>query len=100
MSGPHCTQPVNIQPRSSSHLLRILLLLVFVILVLIIILVVLALGRFGIVLGLLGSLLNLRELLPRLRKRVRFSDVVSEDNVVEYGSTLDLPQVETEESKV
>merc|ERR1712087_9634 len=88
---------------SASHLLRVLALvvLVHIVVVVIIILVFFLLGLFcrfirllGVVLLLLLRLLDLAQSLPLLQERVALCLVVCDDNVVEDGAALPLPQVE------
>merc|ERR1712176_1268464 len=70
------------------------------IIVRILVLLLLLLCFFRLVLLLLFALLHLAQLFPLLRKLICFGLVVREDDVVEYGPALDLPQVESKEAEV
>merc|ERR1712194_603399 len=75
-------------PPQASHLLGFLLILLVI--VIIVSLVLLLLLRF----------LDLAQGLPLGCKRICLSLVIADNNVVENRATLDLPQIETDESKI
>merc|ERR1719230_1797771 len=78
----------------------------FLIFLVVRIVVVLCLRRFAVllfllvVLFLLLGLLNLAPFLPLLREHVCLSHIIRDDDVVEDGAALHLPQVETDESEI
>merc|ERR1711904_625395 len=94
------------QKRSvSSHLVAILLFIkVIIIIVIIIRRFVFLLGflflGLRVVLFLFLSFLNFRKRLPFLCEVIGFSAIISDDDVVEDGATLHLPEIETDEAKV
>merc|ERR1719375_1413849 len=73
-----------------SHLFTILLIIKIVIIIVIIII--------GLIL-LLG-LLNVRDCLPLFGEFISFGFVISDDDVVEDGTTLHLPEIKTDEAEV
>mmetsp|Transcript_118987 Transcript_118987/g.348458 ORF Transcript_118987/g.348458 Transcript_118987/m.348458 type:complete len:246 (-) Transcript_118987:535-1272(-) len=82
------------------HTLLLLLLLLSIVVVLLLILLLLVFSLLCIVLLFLLALLQLAEIFPLLRKAVSLGLVVGDDDVVEDGPTLDLPQIEANEAKV
>merc|ERR1712187_865012 len=81
------------------HLFRFFLFLVFIVVVLVLLVLFVICCLLGIFLLLLG-LLDLTQCFPFLRKSIGLSLVISDDNVVEYCTSFDLPQIKTEESEV
>merc|ERR1711920_952569 len=84
-----------------SHLLRLSLLLVVIVIVVVV-------GRLGFLVGLsllgvvflfLLGLLHFAQRLPLLGEGVCLGNVVGDDDVVEDGAALHLPQIETDESE-
>mmetsp|Transcript_5724 Transcript_5724/g.11703 ORF Transcript_5724/g.11703 Transcript_5724/m.11703 type:complete len:417 (+) Transcript_5724:90-1340(+) len=82
------------------HQLLLLLLLLSIVVVLLLILLLLVFGLLGIVLLLFLALFQLAELFPFLRKAISLGLVVGDDDVVEDGPTLDLPQIKANEAEV
>merc|ERR1712070_675550 len=81
------------------HVLRVVLFVFGVIIVIIVFLL-----RFFLFLGLIGFLLLLllvvAECLPLCCKFISLLNIVTDNDVVENGTALDLPQVEADEAKV
>merc|ERR1712183_457572 len=74
--------------------------LIGVIVVLVLVLFLLVLGFLGLLLLLLFALFDFAQFLPLLSKYICLALVVGEDYVIKDGTTLHLPQVETEESEI
>merc|ERR1712087_982785 len=83
--------------RRHSHLLLLRAIIRFVI---VLVLFLLLLGFFGIVLFLLLALLHFVQLLPLLCKSICLGCIICQDDVIEDGASLDLPQVETEKAEI
>merc|ERR1712064_248521 len=94
------------QKRSQTQLLRLLLhvlrirLVLILVIIIILIFLLFVVGLFGVVLLLLLSLFHLAQFLPFFREGVRLSHIVSNDDVVEDGSALHLPEIEPDEAEV
>merc|ERR1719382_1927541 len=80
-------QPLVRLPKLASHLLRFFLFLVFIVVVLVLLL-------------LFVGLLDLTQSFPFLRKSIGLSLVIGDNDVVEYCTSFDLPQIKTEESEI
>merc|ERR1719401_1685261 len=90
-----------------SHLFFLLVLLVILVVVIVIVVIVAGIVLLVLLGGLLGLLvllvlllLDLVLRLPLGRELVRVSQALRDDNVVEDGASLDLPQVEANEAEV
>merc|ERR1712217_499970 len=81
------------------HVLRICLVLILVIVVILIFLLFVV-GLLGVVLLLLLSLFHLAQFLPFFREAVSLRHIISNNNVVEDGPTLNLPEIEADEAEV
>merc|ERR1711870_85290 len=87
-------------PELASHLLRFFLFLVFIVVILVLLILFVISCLLGIIFLLLLGLLDLTQSFPFLRKSIGLSLVISDNNVVEYCTSFDLPQIKTEESEV
>merc|ERR1711976_387735 len=90
---------VHALERSRNHS-YLLLLRAVIRVVVVLVLFLLFLGFLRFVLFLLLALLHFAQLLPLFRKGICLGCIVRQDDVIEYGSSLDLPQVETEEAEI
>merc|ERR1712203_804328 len=95
------SRPCYKTPCVFLHLLRFLLLfIVFVIVVFVLFILFVIRCLFAVILLLFLGSLNLTESLPFLSKCVSLRFVIGDNDIVKNGSTLDLPQIETEESEI
>merc|ERR1711972_387029 len=87
-------------PSTLLHLFGLRLVLIFVIVVVLLVIARLRLRRLRVILLFLLRLLHLAQGLPLLRESVGLRKVICDDDVVEDGAALHLPQVEAHEAEV
>merc|ERR1719410_754220 len=89
-------------PDSCSDLLGLGLFLVIIVIVVLLVLLglLVGFGFLGIVLFLLLGLLEFAESLPLLGEAIGLRNIIGDDDVVEDGSSLHLPQIKSDEAEI
>merc|ERR1711976_623797 len=86
-----CTDRLS---RKSSHVFRIFLVFILVIIVIVLVFLLFVFGLLGLVFLLFLGLFHLAQFLPLFGEGVRLGHVIGDNDVVEDGASLHLPEIE------
>merc|ERR1712187_819991 len=103
----HRTMPIKIQKKNMGarlanplHLFCLLFVLLFIVIVIVLFVFLVIGGLLAVILLFLFGILNVTQLFPLLGKGISLGNIIRDNLVVEYGSSLDLPQVKADKTEV